>query len=309
MIGKTIETAPRLPWGTIFWLAVGGTMIGASFLLGNRHWAVAAAAPILLGLALLWARGKPLHVRVTETGLETGGPLDVIPYESLEMLSFAGGDPLSPKSTLYVYHQRGILALPADLSVDRGELQAFLAHCLATFKRPRVPANLAGYLADQQAKFGGQHVWTYGGRNIIRSPRKNLARTVLGTLALTGLVWIVAGAVMGGHETWIGAGIICGLLFGLLFLATLARPAPPLRIKNWRDACLVISPLGIALSQGDTHGQMRWSELRDMKLIQPRGTPVLLRLNVAGAQILLPDIYDAPLATIHQQMRDYWRRP
>jgi hypothetical protein len=30
---------------------------------------------------------------------------------------------------------------------------------------------------------------------------------------------------------------------------------------------------------------------------------------VAGAQIVLPDIYDAPLTTIHQQMRDYWRRP
>lgn len=309
MIGTTIETAPRLPWGTIFWLAVGGTLIGAGALLENRHLAIAAAAPLLLGGALWWGRRRPLHLRVTEAGLETGGPLDVIPYESLEMLTVAGRNPQSRNSTLYVYHQRGILELPADISVDRGELQAFLARCLTTFRMQRIPANLASYLADQEAKFGHEHVWTYGGRHIIRSPRRNLPRLVLGALTLTGLVWVLAGALMGAHGPWLAAGFICGLICGLLFLATLAKPAPPLKIKNWRDACLIISPLGIALSQGDVLGQMRWGELRDLKLIQPRGVPGQLRLNVAGAQILLPDIYDAPLTTIHQQMRDYWRRP
>jgi hypothetical protein len=309
VIGKTIETAPRLPWATIFWLAVGGTMVGAGALLENRHLAIAAAAPLLLGAALWWGRPRPLHIRVTEAGLEADGPQDTIPYESLEMLTLGGGHPQSANSVLYVYHQRGILELPADISVDRGELHAFLARCLTTFRMQQIPARLSGYLADQESKFGQEHVWTYAGRHIIRSPRRNLPRLVLGALTLTGLVWVVAGALLGGHGPWLATGFICGLISGLLFLATLAKPAPPLKIKNWREACLIISPLGIALSQGDVHGQMRWSELRDLKLIQPRGAQARLRLNVAGAQILLPDIYDAPLATIHQQMRDYWRRP
>ena len=38
---------------------------------------------------------------------------------------------------------------------------------------------------------------------------------------------------MGADGPWLAAGFICGLIFGLLFLATLAKPAPPLKIKNW----------------------------------------------------------------------------
>ena len=110
-------------------------------------------------------------------------------------------------------------------------------------------------------------------------------------------------------KPWVGGGLMTAVVCGLLLLATLARPSPPLKIKNSRTASLIISPLGIALSQGDVQGQLRWSELRDMKLVKGLGRTAVVRLDVSGAYIVIADVYDAPLSTIFGQMRGYWKQP
>jgi hypothetical protein len=66
--------------------------------------------------------------------------------------------------------------------------------------------------------------------------------------------------------------------------------------------------MGLALAQGDLVGELRWAELRSVKLRNssaPRHRRI--ELSVEGAQIHIRDIYDGPLAEIHQQIDDYWR--
>ena len=69
---------------------------------------------------------------------------------------------------MFVYHSRGIYELPANLSVDRGELHAFLIDSRDRHREPKIHMNLVTHLADQQEKFGADHVWYYRGRSIIR---------------------------------------------------------------------------------------------------------------------------------------------
>ena len=82
----------------------------------------------------------------------------------------------------------------------------------------------------------------------------------------------------------------------------------------------MITPVGIALRQGDVGGKLRWDELKDLKLEGSVGTGsfalsshsnVLLgiQLEVEGATIVIVDIYARPLAVIHAALRNYWRGP
>ncbi len=78
-------------------------------------------------------------------------------------------------------------------------------------------------------------------------------------------------------------------------------------IKNWREASLVIGPAGLALSQGDLTGELRWKELRDVKFKDKAATGQRrIELRVEGAQINIMDLYDSPMNEIHRQITQYW---
>jgi len=101
----------------------------------------------------------------------------------------------------------------------------------------------------------------------------------------------------------------------LFFFAFLAGSRRGGRVKNWRKSSLVISPMGLALVQGDIKGEMRWDELRDVQYKSRPGSfsmdvntamPGVL-LKFEGASITIADIYDQPLRIIYERIRRYWR--
>jgi hypothetical protein len=77
----------------------------------------------------------------------------------------------------------------------------------------------------------------------------------------------------------------------------------------------VICPDGLALVQGDLTGELRWDEVRDVKMPTARaglqmssGIPgPAIVLKVAGAAIPILDVYDRPLPVIHQLLSHYWK--
>jgi hypothetical protein len=86
---------------------------------------------------------------------------------------------------------------------------------------------------------------------------------------------------------------------------------PRTRVKNWDKACLVICPGGFALVQGPLKGEMRWEELKKIQVREKSsfasGTehgPGMV-LTVAGASILIADIYHRPIGYIHELIEDY----
>ena len=117
----------------------------------------------------------------------------------------------------------------------------------------------------------------------------------------------LAGNVDPHHHVAI-AGLV---LAGLFWLVGLAAPT---RIKNWREACFVVSPGGCGLVQGPLSGELKWYELRDVTFRGRAGFSwggdgeAGLVLNVPGASIVVADIYHRPLAYIQEIVRQFWSR-
>src|SRR5262249_43685196 len=126
-----------------------------------------------------------------------------------------------------------------------------------------------------------------------------------------GIVWLTVGVSVRfkGWEPWAGfGGMFLGFGF-LLFIAFVAGSRAANYVKNWRRASLVVSPVGLALVQGEIKGEMRWDELRDVQYrSRPRSFTLDARTNIPGvllkfegASITIADIYDQPMWIIYQR--------
>jgi hypothetical protein len=78
---------------------------------------------------------------------------------------------------------------------------------------------------------------------------------------------------------------------------------------------VIVTPLGLALKQGDLQGEVRWDEIRDVKLIAKARGLVLssqdasraVVIKVAGATVRLVDIFDQSLELMNDRIAAYWR--
>ncbi|MBX6314103.1 MAG: hypothetical protein IRY99_14490 [Isosphaeraceae bacterium] len=318
MIGLRIESRRQPPWMAGLLLAAGLLLVIVALGRGEAAWAIGAALPGALAVALAWAREPAFAMRLTETGLEVEDPPVSVPYERMEGLWGQGrprdpGRPWRKSFAIQVAHDRGVLRIPRRLNVPSDEVYRFLATRFSPGGSRDVNPLLAEYLEHQVATFGAECVWTY------RAAQHRAARP-LGrrgwaaglAVVLAGLVWIIAGALRPKEAGWIGAGVACllfGLLASLLAIAQNLRAAPV--IRGWRQASLVIGPEGLAMVQGDVAGEIRWHELRGVRLDDsPRrfqlsscAVPQGIILEVEGARIVIADLYDRPLHVIFEQIR------
>jgi len=136
-------------------------------------------------------------------------------------------------------------------------------------------------------------------------------------LVIASALWLTVGITQGrGFEGWLGAGGTLGLLsllIGLLFVLHGQQKTP--RLKNWQKSGLVIGPAGLALEQGELVGELRWEEVHKIVdrtagvsfTLDSRATQPCLRLDVAGASIMLFDLYHRPLRYIHDLIGSFWQ--
>lgn len=323
MIGRIIESRRPFPWDAFAFVLVTLPVLLLALLARNYHVAVFAVLPLLIALALAARTPRSLSLELTATSIEVHDPQQSIPYDSLESLiaPHRPGDPDESGPRYYpidVVHENGTLHIPALLNVSSDELFSFLLSTFPMSGSPHVNPVLRGYLDEQSGTFGPERVWSYRARSNLGKPAPGKGTGVCLAILLTGIVWVVVGIVVKA-DGWIATGILSvmfGGLFALLFWAQSGR-SHSRRIKGWEKAGLVISPVGMALIQGDLKGEMRWDELRDVKLKQathsfqlghrPYGWGILLSFE--GAHVSIADIYDRPLNIIYKQICNYWREP
>jgi hypothetical protein len=228
-------------------------------------------------------------------------------------------DPKKPGPRSYpihVFHEEGVVSIPPRLNVPSDEVFHFLLAQFSPGGSREVNPALRDYLQRQEEAFGPERVWSYRARKLAgKGQGGRRPRAVCLAVALAGLAWFASGLAL-GEPAWIGFGILAAVLGGLFFLAFWATsPSLAHHKKHWRQASLVVSPVGLALVQGDMRGEMRWDELRDVQLHgRPRHfrhgaehTMPGIKLVVEGAAIVIPDIYDRPLPVIHERIVQYWR--
>jgi hypothetical protein len=324
MIGQTIESRPAFPWGAVLWVVLCGALVVVALALGSAHWAIAAVFPLLVGLCLGWTREPAFVAHFTESALEVREPRTAsIPYWRLEGLRAKDrpGDPAKAGPRAYpivVYHGERALRIPASVNVPSDAIYRFLYAQFSPGGSREVNPWLKDYLAQQVATFGPNRVWSYRERHHRRSwPAQHYPRAVCHALLLSGLAWLGAGSLGEDYLTWVLVGfmaVVWGGLSCVLFGDGFDQEWSHHR-DTWRQACLVISPIGLALIQGDLKGELRWDELKDVCLItHPHGFALTLPgawagivLKVEGAHIVIADLYDRPLPLIYERITQYWR--
>ncbi len=333
MIGQTIRGRRDVPIASIMFAGVGCGLLGLAFVDSSIHWAIGAVLPFCLAVPLLWPRYRPLAFTFTRTGVEVEEPPLTVEYDRIETIKAAKrpGNPDKDGPMHYpiaVVYDGGTLHLPPWLSVPSDEVFRFLLGTFPESGSRDVHPKLGHYLEEQIEEFGEELVHSFRARENLGAGRPGRELGVSLMLLVTGVAWFVIGMLLmskerkprANHfEVWNAVGIIFTIfagLFSLLFWLMRRRQTAPKGFKGWREASLVISPLGLALIQGDLQGEMRWGELKDVRyrkgtegVYQPNQQGMRgITLHFAGAIVNIVDIYDAPLNLIYQQLLRYWGR-
>jgi len=320
MSSMEIRSRAAIPLSAIAWGAVTAVIAGLAVL--SVHGLIAAVLPACLAIAAVAARDRPFTGRLTDAGLELQQPNnELTPYESFQSLTY-DGRPLTveeirrQRAPIVVVHAHGAFQIPARLNVPSVDIYRGLLARIPPMAAGQVGALLGDYVEQQWSKFGGEQVLVYGARQRpgYRIPPRKIHFPFLGAV-LAGLVWVAGPALVADGIGWMVAGIVLIVISSLVWLArTMANTPGGVRVSKKSEAGLVITPDGLALSQGDMKGHMRWDEITEMKMSRgqtgfrlsagPKGRGVLIRSP--GVELVIVDIYDRPIQVIYQWLRRYW---
>jgi hypothetical protein len=313
MIGQRIESQPGFPVGAVIWLVIGAAFAVPAVIVENPHFGIVAALPAAIGLVLLMTREPPFEAELGPNGLEIEEPTLSLPYAAIEAVLMVG-KPGRARAAIQLIHADGVVHIPARLNIRSDDLCAFLLEQLPTRGTAQLPGELQKYHAAQERMFGSDRVYSYRARSRQQVHPRKRALCVCAACAVAGLIWAAAGALLKKDgEAWIAIGLVLVFfsgMFALLFYV--GRKGP--RMRDWHHSGLVIGPAGLALLQGDLRGELRWDELRKIRFRKgpsflpshPTAALAGIDLIVEGATITIADIYDRPLAQIHERLRTYW---
>ena len=342
MIDRRIESRPPSPVWFALWLALGLLMLIGGLLADKPDVAIGSALPLCLAAGVRAARPKPFGASFTVEGLHVDGVEEPILYTSMEGLAGEGRprDPTKPSKRRYpirLGHEGGVLHIPGRLDVHPDEVYRFLLKLRPEGGSREVHADLHEHVLVNEASFGPERVWTYrAARHMLKAPPKRGLRSISLAALAAASVWIIVGTLMPERSHWAVVGGIGAFYAVLMFAVSFADQTGKPKIKRWRESSLLVSPAGIAMIQGDLRGEMRWEEVRDVKLVDraigsdiaailafgwlgaalvrgghagagvTHGRIGMIALKVEGGEVLIQDIYDRPIYTIYERIMKYW---
>jgi hypothetical protein len=307
------ELAIRLPRPTLAFVfsvlafAVLG-LVGA--LVSGAIWQFGLVYLLAIGVTagVYFSRRRTRTLRVTADGVELTFPNEQLAYDEMVEIHAADDSQKSGKNfPIHLLHEHGYITIPPGVEADSSELQDFLeTQPIGRRSLPDVPAILRDFVKQQTSIHGADAVCVYRARvTHPPAPLRSSALWVYTTLAIVGAGLAVLGIVQRA-EVLIVCGIGLALFMGMLCLLVAVHHRmirPP--IKNWQQAMLVIGPDGLAVVQGELEGELRWRELKNVKMGRgvagastgaARNAAVSgIHLYVAGAVITIADIYHWPL--------------
>lgn len=320
---RVIEPQRRFPvvLATLGLVGVGLLLLGLSG--GGTGWGLLAVFPITCAVIGTLKRVRGVSLELDQSGISVRGQETVIPFEELESVTVNGqpyflGMRRGTARRIEISHRRGVLLVPCPLNVPVRDFARFLLGKIHGVPPAESVDGAVGEWRDQQRDdFGAHRVWAVGRRaQLHRHNPHAVLSTLAWALLLSGITWVLASGYVFDHERWVGFGISAlgfALLLGLMSL--LAGRGDRARRSAWKNAALVMGPQGIALRQGRQEGILPWVEIsaiasqknRELGIGSPTELRAGIRLQIAGAQVLIEDVYERPLALIEAKLREYWR--
>jgi hypothetical protein len=322
------------PWvGFIFACLVIVGMAFASALAASSSPVLPAAGTVGLVLALGYAfllalavvvfltRPRTRLLHFTAEGLAMTRPDERLAYdEILEIHAPRQGRRGRGNFAINLLHATGYLTIPPSVVADSRDLLDFLeTQPLGVREIPSVDPILRDFLKQQVAVHAPDDVYVYRARQkrARRSQGTGSGGWAAAAFMIGGIGLIVLGVLLRA-EAAVGIGIAVTVLSGLIYILVCAQvymSQPP--IKDWQKATLVVGPDGLALMQGTLTGELRWRELQSVKMgASAAGTATGARANVrlagiqlqvAGAAIVIADIYHWPLSHALELIQRNWR--
>jgi hypothetical protein len=317
MIEQKIESPRPFPWSAIVLGVTGAGLVVLALATGIAHWAIAAVFPFLAALLLWWARRPAFTMELADKNIEVSSHGLAIAYDTLQGLLALGVDNPPPSTgkryfPIVLLHEKGSLLIPRQVNVPSADIYLFLYEQFTAGGSRDVNPLLDEYVQRQEQAWGEKAVQTYRAREHLGRVDHPSARAFFLALLLAGLAWIAAGAAHKEWHAWLGTGVFALIFGGLFYLGfCLEKYRRVTSIRNWRNASLAISPEGLAMVQGEIKGELRWDEVQSVRANKkPLGgfrlssaTPgPAIVLKVQGATIHIADIYDRPLALIHETL-------
>ena len=310
-----------VPWGAWACFAFAVVLVGSGLAQGTVELMAVALLPAAVGAAL-WTAAEPgVKGRVVPEGIALERPRLEIPFDQIrglatDLLPFS-----APQGSfaIRVFHSRGLLKIPGRRDID----SAAILQALRSRSGPSDPGIvnpvLEGYRERYVAAFGAERVASFrASEQLGDTPRRHGPGIGL-AFALTGMAWSIFAGASGRKEGPLmglaGMAIIVGLL--TLGISRLARPRLSYlaRIPDWTASSLVVTPVGLALIQGKLRGELAWEQIRDVRLryrddialFDSEASLPGVVLKVAGASLVIADIYDRPIEMIHERILGYWK--
>ncbi len=297
-------------------------LITASAVLQNSEFAWGALLPGVIVFALLFSRPANLNARMTDSGIEFEESDRTILYSDIQGLLLAGAcqDPSGKlrSGSVTIFHKNGSEVFPKSIQPDPETLYSQLLSLIDLPDGPPQSDTLKTFYSQQVAMFGSEQVWAFNPREFI-VPRdvSGVMKIMWAALVVVGISWMIHSGSRPDLTYWLPLGIGLLIVSFIGFLACFARnSSASFGIPNWKQSGIVISPGGIAMVQGTHKGVLKWEELRNVHFGKQRfvsGHQIrnirAIQMQVAGAEIPVADIYDRPLAIIHEQIVGYWKEP
>ncbi|HEX4414263.1 MAG TPA: hypothetical protein VH107_11590 [Lacipirellulaceae bacterium] len=322
MIGQTIDARPSTSFFVFALPVISIGLVVWAVLSANPHIAIVAVLPLAVALGIWLGRPKHVVLVVEPDGLQIFGTHHKVRYADIQDVA-VGGSLLDhdagsvPALPMQIEHADGCLVVPPQMNVDRAEFYRFLTSQMPLRPVKPVPPALAPHAEAHIAKFGADKVQiVHTRRMIVERWRQSRRRWIGGSFFAVGLIWLAIGiGVLIVHPKqdeytgWVVGGVLTSLFAGVaLFFsnAKRARQADQVAMKH-PDSCIVISPTGLAMSQGDLQGAVTWREImkvttKKSQFLSSSGVGGL-QLHVRGGQILVFDIYERSLAELADIVR------
>lgn len=309
MIGTRIVSHPSIPTVSVALGIAWIVALMAASAAGHFPHAM-AAAPIGAFALVRWIyRERRLHLDLTADGVILNDDPEVKPYGSIRGIQESTSIDQYGQFPIEVSFDGEHVLIPGSIDQRSNELLNFLRSRMTIRKIGWVNPSLRSYLEEQQALFGEEKVYCFSPREKISpKPTGTVARMVAWTMVFTAVLWGVSTIY---SNVWIAPTVIMAIFGGLFFLISLAkRDVVTAHAPNWKESTLIVTPAGIALTQGKLKGKLRWDEVLSLKIADaPKFsvTPVApgLTIQVAGSQIVILDLYTAPLSQIYKVMCGY----
>ncbi len=329
MIGTRIQGGGGFAIFAFLFSAVAVACFVGAVAAANPHWAVFAALPGGLAVALWLTRRPSFAADVTADGLRLFPSGQLIAFTEMQRVGPADGTSAGqtgPSFPLELIHSQGRLQIPEGLNVSSRALAEFLAARMPA-QPTTVNPRLEQFWEQHLAACPAEQVWVFNARDFAKKRRRRrlLACAIAGLIV--SVVWVVLGALHiddarrwgAGSEwaAWMGAGMLGGLIWLLVLLFARTERQPPQRgILNPEASSLIVSSLGLAIAQGRLCGELRWNEVVEVVLrrrdawielfSQTRVRSGIYLLVMGRAELWIADIYDQPLEAIYARIRQYW---